>query len=416
MISLVLLVGLVILGAWQPNPNLCLLRQVLLWTAFAWILIPRVPKALGGVARSGTSRLVSMLGGSDPDKLVLKLHNHTLFGMLIIILNILVYCLLYGVIVCITGLLVRIHDLRCCIRQWLGAQWIRDASTEVEDASSLDCPVCLVPAKLVDVHEGHLCCALCIKSHVDACMAGGRVSIPCPLCDGRPGEVRYLTIAEVAALVPDPDGNALRFLQLGEVRAAGEVLAQCPWPACGAFIAMDDAQNGRRARCPHCTQFICPICKLQHEAGHACNVVFTQEIDRAILAGQFCRCPCGEAIDKAGGCNHMKHYAPGCSLAARLGLARTDFCFCCGCELGDSGRNEKATGNLHLPNFFETCTARARVDDDSNYNMHMNRLLMRELDGLAEDEAEDEGEDEDEGEEGPNPEDLDALFREYGLE
>jgi hypothetical protein len=228
-----------------------------------------------------------------------------------------------------------------------------------------DCQICLLPFALRTVHGDHQCCSSCFQAHVAACMTAGRVRIPCPLCDGQPGDVRYLSIAEVCALTPDPDGSVERFLQLGEVRAAGEVLTQCPWPDCKAFIAIDANintninSNTRGARCPHCTQFICPICKRQHEAGHACNVVFTQEIDRAILAGQFCRCPCGEAIDRSGGCNHMKHYAPGCSLAVRLGLARTDFCFCCGCELESSGRHEKATGVLHLPNFFRPCVARA---------------------------------------------------------
>jgi hypothetical protein len=65
------------------------------------------------------------------------------------------------------------------------------------------------------------------------------------------------------------------------------------------------------------------------------------------------RCPCGEAIEKVDGCNHMKH-SSGCGLGEG-GI--THFCAVCGGELRRDGRTdaEHPNGVHFLNGLFETC-------------------------------------------------------------
>lgn len=177
----------------------------------------------------------------------------------------------------------------------------------------------------------------------------------CAGCGLRPGDCtcggRQPTARPVAS-APPPDGEC--------APAAGP--ARPPTPTTiggriwGWFQARFTATPARSA-----TTTAANSSTPKPSAPPAASESSSEQALRDLMARQGWRaCPCGQAIERTAGCNHMKH--PSCQYAIRNGRTEstTHFCYCCGTELDRGGRHEYTgtvgSGRLHFPSgLFQAC-------------------------------------------------------------
>jgi hypothetical protein len=238
-----------------------------------------------------------------------------------------------------------------------------------------ECAVCGDEPAAAQLHEGHACCALCLTAHVSAALEEGRpMPVACPLCtpDAQPGGAVRIAAESLRAFLPPV---VMQRLLRAELRSAGITLVNCP--ACGEALEVPAvrllpivgraAPPRRTVRCPAraCGQRFCLDCERPPHDGRPCGGAAAVDaadaatrdfLNRERGGGRIniTRCPCGEAIEKVDGCNHMKH-SSGCGLGREGGI--THFCAVCGGELRRDGRTDAEHPNgVHFPNgLFETC-------------------------------------------------------------
>lgn len=255
---------------------------------------------------------------------------------------------------------------------------------QADDGSLGICPIDMSEPAEVPLHEGHAACRECVVGHATACAddgSGARIPVPCPVCVGGADAVRI----PAEALRPYLPVELLRRLLKAEFRLAGLTLVHCPH--CGEALDMPAVPQARlgasgaglsvRCAAPACRQRFCLDCERAWHPGRRCRwreeeaeataAAATAATARAAQAeselrrmlnaeGSLIRCPCGEILQRNGGCNHMTHKKCAHAISKGRKDGTTHFCFVCGGELNNDGRTDMVTGQTHFPSgLFQDC-------------------------------------------------------------
>ena len=245
----------------------------------------------------------------------------------------------------------------------------------VENAAPILCAVCFADAPAGDALAlracGHSFCKECIRAQVEARMGEGDVMVRCL----HPGCAAELAHAEVAAAAGD--AAVLRLQQRSLERASSVVptLVACPGADCRYVFCADaaaaaaaaatgdggDGGNGEEGEepgqaftCPLCSMQLCAVCGTRWHPDETCaqykaRIGVDTDADRSLE--EYLKehenvrpCPqCGEAVEKAFGCDKMK---------CRCGYRFCFVCFApnaqCDCSGGNHGfwDNRKGTGDF----------------------------------------------------------------------
>eukprot|EP00754_Rhynchopus_humris_P050861 Rhum_TRINITY_DN9197_c0_g2::Rhum_TRINITY_DN9197_c0_g2_i1::g.32055::m.32055 len=314
------------------------------------------------------------------------LRVHTLFSMVLSYADL---CGSTDLSACAAALRAHDWDAAAACRAYLEDAGMRPPSPGatgaafVENAAPILCAVCFADAPagaaLALRACGHSFCKECIQAQVEARMGEGDVMVRCL----HPGCAAELAHAEVAAAAGD--AAVLRLQQRSLERASSVVptLVACPGADCRYVFCADAAaaaaaaeaaaatgggggggdggngeeggeEPGQAFTCPLCSVQLCAVCGTRWHPGETCaqhKARLGEGADADTSLQEYLKdnenirpCPqCGEAVEKAFGCDKMK-----CRCGYRfcfVCLAPNAQCSCSGDNHG-FWDNRKGTGDF----------------------------------------------------------------------
>ncbi|KAH8835869.1 hypothetical protein DL96DRAFT_1575901 [Flagelloscypha sp. PMI_526] len=164
----------------------------------------------------------------------------------------------------------------------------------------------------------HPLCRECFAGHVNAKLEARNWPVTCPF-DHNP--MRRSCPAYTSAMIHSLELplQAKKFMKEAQILATGNVPIQCRFCMTEILIHGQDAKTAKFLSCEACKNQWCVECSLavKSKSRHKCTAT---GIENLIASEGINNCPgCGLAIQKAGGCNHMK-----CT------SCQTHFCNLCG--------------------------------------------------------------------------------------